>query len=427
MLGLTEEAQRYLKNGFPEYNLIMVLKDGPKEIKELNLENLPIALNWAKKNHWIKLEGKNVSLTEEGYDALNKEYALMTALEKISKTGSCEPEFLDILKRRNLVIEVKEERRESKCIFSIFKNILKLPQIGQRAEEISQLTPEDIIKKRWKTMKFKKYDVSAPAPQVWPGKVHPYLQFLDKIKDRLIALGFQEVSGPLLEMNFWNCDALFMPQDHPARGIHDIFFVKEPKHGVLPEGQIVDNVKIEHETNWGGKWSKEDASRLILRSQTTAVTAHILAEHGDRPGKFFCIDRNFRPDVIDAKHLLEFHQCEGVVLGENLTFKHLLGYLKEFAKAIGLEEVKFMPSYFPFTEPSVEGYLKHPELGWIEELPEGILRPEVLRPFGIKKCTALAWGIGITRLAMIKLNIKDMRDLFSNDIGFLRDFENVML
>jgi phenylalanyl-tRNA synthetase alpha chain len=424
MWGLNEEAQKYLKKGFPEYNLIIALKEGPKEIKELNIENLPIALNWAKKNGWIKLEDKKISLTKEGHAALEKKYHLMAAIEKIARSGDCDPEALEILKRRNLVIEVKEQPKERKCMFNIFKNIFKAPKASG---EIAQLTPEDIIKKRWKTAGFRKYDVSAPAPRAWPGKVHPYLQFLDKIKDRLISLGFEEVSGPLLETNFWNCDALFMPQDHPARGIHDIFFVKDPKHGTLPNAQIVANVKAEHEANWGGKWSEEDASRIILRSQTTAVTAHILAEHGDKPGKFFCIDRNFRPDVIDAKHLLEFHQCEGVVLGENLTFKHLLGYLKEFAKAIGMEEVKFMPSYFPFTEPSVEGYLKHPDLGWIEVLPAGILRPEVLRPLGIKKCTALAWGIGITRLAMIKLNIKDMRDLFSNDIGFLRDFENVML
>lgn len=159
-----------------------------------------------------------------------------------------------------------------------------------------------------------------------------------------------------------------------------------------------------------------------MRSHTTAVSARTLYENRDKPAKYFTIDRNFRPDVIDTRHLMEFYQCEGIVIGENLTFRHLLGFLKEIAETIGIKEVKFKPGYFCFTEPSVEGFIKHPTLGWIECLPAGLMRPEVLRPLGVEKFQVLAWGLGIDRLAMAKLGIDDIRMLYSDDLEWLRKF-----
>ncbi|MEM5772434.1 MAG: phenylalanine--tRNA ligase subunit alpha [Candidatus Aenigmatarchaeota archaeon] len=426
MWKLTKEGEDYLINGFPEINLIKQIKEEEKLLNEIKIDNLAIALNWAKKNEWIKIENKKIILTEAGKKALKEKYKLNDALELISKTGRCPEGYLEILLNRNLIYEVKEIEKQRKFKFN-FIEFIKNIFYKKQENEITQLLPKHIIHGNWKKMKFKAYDVNAPAPKIWPGKYQAYLDFLDEIKERLVSMGFVEVDGPLVESTFWNCDALFMPQDHPARGLHDIFEIENNISAKLPDSSVLEKVKEEHLKNWGGTWNKDDASKLILRSQTTAVSARVLYEHGDKPGKYFCIGRNFRPDVIDAKHLIEFQQCEGIVIGENLTFKHLLGYLKDFAHAIGMKEIKFIPSYFPFTEPSVEGYVKHPKLGWMEVLPAGILRPEVLKPLGIEKCRVLAWGIGITRLAMIKLEIDDIRHLFSNDIGFLRDKEQVIM
>ena len=426
MYTLTKEGVAYLKKDLPEQRLIASLEAGPKTIEELSsIDNLSIAMSWAKKNGWIKSEKNKIFLTEAGRKALKEKYYLQAALENISIGETVTEDVEKILMSRMLIKPVQQEQKygqEMEKTPGIFSSIFR----RKISQEIAEITPSHIIRGEWKKMKFKPYDVNAPAPKIWPGKYHPYLQFLDEIAERLVAMGFEEMEGPLVETAFWNADALFMPQDHPARSIHDVLLLKKPHEGILPGKTIVENVRHEHITKWGGVWSAHESQQLLLRSQTTAVSARTFAKFKDKPGKYFCIDRNFRFDVIDAKHLAEFHQCEGIVIGNNLTFAHLLGYLKEFANMIGLEEIKFVPSYFPFTEPSVEGYVKHPKFGWMEVLPAGIIRPEVLRPFGISS-TVLAWGIGISRLAMISLNIDDIRHLFSSDIDWLRNKETVLL
>ena len=163
-----------------------------------------------------------------------------------------------------------------------------------------------------------------------------------------------------------------------------------------------------------------------MRSQTTAVSARTLAQNGDTPAKYFCFDRNFRFDVIDAKHLPEFDQCDGIIIGENLNFRHLLGSLKEVAEILGAEEVKFKPSYFPFTEPSVEVFANFPKFGWIEVAGAGLMRPEVLKPLGVEKSQVLAWAFGTSRIAMLKLGIQDIRTIFSDDLEWLRSKSLVM-
>jgi phenylalanyl-tRNA synthetase alpha chain len=191
-------------------------------------------------------------------------------------------------------------------------------------------------------------------------------------------------------------------------------------------------VEETHKNGWitgskgWGNWDFELARRLILRSQTTSVSTRTLTKlkRENLPHKMFVIDRVFRPDVIDAKHFIEFDQCEGIVVGEGLTFRHLLGYLKEFALTLGAEKVMFKPHYFPFTEFSTEMYVYFPDLGWVEAAGSGIFRPEVTMPLGIE-VPVLAWGIGLGRLAMLKLKINDIRYLFAEDIGWLRNKEMV--
>jgi len=455
MYQLTEEGKEYLKKGLPEKRLLDFLKAGDKSLAEVNkFPNSQIAIGWSKKSGWITIENGNVRITEKGITAMGEETLLEKTMKDVSSTGvSYNPETVKILLSRNIITERKAS--ESSVVTEIIKRKGLLERLGivkSKGDElptektevsvtegpkpggIGQLTPDMIMYGKWKTQKFRKYDVTTPAPKIYPAKKQPYVQFIEDVRRKLIAMGFREMKGTFIETGFWNCDALFMPQDHPSRGIHDAFYMKHPAKGQLPDKNIVAKVKATQEggwvtgsTGWGGEWSEEEAKKLMLRSQTTAVSARKLMEHGDKPGMFFNIDRVFRYDVIDAKHLVEFDQCEGIIIGENLTLRHLFGILKEFADMVGAKEVRYKPAYFPYTEPSCEVYMKFPKLGWVEMGGAGMFRPEVLRPLGIEKSNVLAWGFGLGRLAMMKMGIDDIRQLYSDDIDFLRNAPMVRL
>jgi phenylalanyl-tRNA synthetase alpha chain len=291
------------------------------------------------------------------------------------------------------------------------------------------LTPADLASGAWKGRAYRPYDVRVNVPYARGARENPYVAWLDEFADILVGLGFEETRGPLLETEFWNNDVLFMPQDHPARSIHDAFWPEGVK-GQLPPLDLLGRVAAAHEgrplpgettplgPGWGGRYDPTIASRPVLRSQTTAVSARYLARRPSPPFRTFSIDRNFRVESVDARHHLEFQQCEGIVGEEGVTLRHLVGIFRELTEAIGIPELKIRPSYFPFTEPSIEGYVRHPRLGWIEVLPGGLFRPEVLRPLGVEVPVA-AWGIGVTRLAMVALGKGDIRELFCDDLDAL--------
>ncbi len=294
--------------------------------------------------------------------------------------------------------------------------------------EVSVLTPELIKSGKWREVEFRKFDIKAPVRRIYPGKKQPYRAFLDKIRRRLIEMGFIEMTvESLIETQFWNFDALFQPQNHPAREWTDTYQLKYPKRGYLPEKELVERVKEAHERGlagsrgWGYTWSPERAMLLMPRAHGTALDARQLAKGVEIPGKYFTIQRVFRPDVLDRTHLIEFNQIDGFVVGEDLNFRHLLGILKRFAVEIaGAKKVKFLPDYYPFTEPSVQMSAYHPELGWVEFGGAGIFREEMTKALGID-APVIAWGIGIDRLAMFKLGIDDIRYLFSYDLRWLRE------
>jgi phenylalanyl-tRNA synthetase alpha chain len=281
----------------------------------------------------------------------------------------------------------------------------------------------------WQNAEFRPYDVRATVPYVAGARPHRYSAWLREFEEILIGLGFEQSEGPLLETEFWNCDVLFMPQHHPARSIHDAFGVLGVE-GKLPPTELLERVAAVHEgrplpgeakpitPGWRAPYDRSVAKRLTLRSQTTSVSARYLARHPKPPFRMFSLDRNFRVEAVDATHHIDFTQCEGV-LGENGTsLRDLVGVFQALADAIGIRDLRIRPGYFPFTEPSVEGYVKHPRLGWIEVFPGGMLRPEVTRPLGIDVPVA-AWGIGVMRLAMVSLGVSDIRELFEDDLETL--------
>jgi phenylalanyl-tRNA synthetase alpha chain len=233
--------------------------------------------------------------------------------------------------------------------------------------------------------------------------------------------------GPLVETEFWNFDALFQAQDHPAREWSDVYTIKSPTHGNLPsDKKIVDGVKRVHETGepvnsrgWRYKWNPKKAAQLLLRPQGTSVSARTLYNL-QIPAKYFSIARCYRPDSVDATHLSEFNQMEGIVCDPSITFPDLLGILKTFAIEVAeASKVRFKPDYYPFTSPSVELSAHHPELGFIEFGGAGIFRPEVNAPFEVPD-PVIAWGIGIDRLYMVKRGINDIRELFTHKLDWLR-------
>jgi phenylalanyl-tRNA synthetase alpha chain len=412
MYKLTSEGEKYLKEGLPEKVLIKKLAQMPLSMQDVKtgMANSQIAVSWAKKNGWVNISGGNLELTELGKKAIGMETSVEDGLREVSRTGSASEPVKEVLLGRSLISESKERKAFAE-------------------KEIAQLTPEIITSRSWERIPFRPYDVNAPAPVIHPGKKQAYKAFLDDVKRELIAMGFTEMEGPLVELSFFNADALYMPQDHPARGIHDVYFVKEPQYGTVKNYEaFLKNVKKAHMEGvaggkgWGGTFSEKESARLVLRSQGTTLSARTMMNKPKVPGAYFAVARVFRPEKLDATHLMEFNQLEGIILNENVNFRKLLGLLKEFAmKIAGTNKVRFMPAYFPFTEPSVQAMVWHEGLKkWVELMPAGIFRPELTAPLGIK-VPVMAWGFGVDRLFMIKENITDIRDLFTHDLKLLRD------
>ncbi|NPA76827.1 MAG: phenylalanine--tRNA ligase subunit alpha [Candidatus Diapherotrites archaeon] len=413
----TERGRDYIHRPLPERRILDALKEGPKKIGELPVtkEEFSGVIGLLKKQGLVRFENGVLTLTEKGY-------SFVFPWENCYATLDClDEESYKILNRRGLVT------REKHVIWYAEPTPLLsqvLPHV--RDDLIDSITPDILRSGEWKSREFRAYDVVSPIPKRFYGKRQPYYEFLRRVKDRLYALGFQEEEpGEIVLPMFWNSNALFMPQDHPASDIHDIYFVSSPKrYGALPE-EFVERVKEVHERSWGYVWDDEKARRLVLRSHATALSGLLLAHKPKIPGKYFTISRVFRPDEFDYKHLLEFNQLDGVVLSEDITFRDLLGLLKDFAREFaGTDRVKFKAGYFPFTEPSVELFVKHPEKGWIEIGGAGMFREELLEPFEIN-VPVIAWGLGIGRFAMMELGITDIREFYSKRLGYLRSAKKI--
>ncbi len=343
-----------------------------------------------------------------------EEQSVIATLAK--KRGASDSPF-KIIERETVVYKILDYAK---------KIVEALRKTGITGNEIGEVTPKMLSSGEWKNGVFRGYNIAVPPARVIPGRTNPYVQFLESVKDKLCSLGFQEFDGPLVETEFWNGDALFMPQFHAARDIHDVYRIKNPTHAKSIEEPYLTNIANVHKDGgnsgsrgWNYEFDNEFTRRLILRSQGTVLSAHQLHK-AEIPGKYFGIARCFRYDKVDATHLSDFYQTEGIVLGKDVNLKTLLGFLEMFAKEIaGATEVKYVPGYFPFTEPSIEVHIKHPVLGWFELGGSGIFRPEVTKAMGVD-CPVLAWGIGIDRMALMALGLNDLRELFCEDIERVR-------
>ena len=439
---LNAEGNMYAKKGLPERQMVNALEASgghaplAQIVEKSNLKKqfIPIGLGWIQRKKWAELESKAGTLRMKGKADVGNDEELIELLDEEEEVviDDLSPDLQDafrLLKGRKLLEAEEKTQRE-----------IELTEAGKAAVrkgfkttlEVTQLTPELIITGKWRDTTLQKYNIEAAVAKTWPGKKHTYVRFLSEVKEKLINLGFKEMTGTNVETSFFNFDALYTPQDHPAREIMDIYFVKSPKYGSIgAEPNVLRNVKETHEngwktssTGWRYKYSVQEAKRLVLRGHGTCLSARTLVSKDLQvPGRYFSIARCYRPDVLDQTHLSEFNQVEGIVIDENLNLRDLLGILVTFAKEIaGADRFRLKPDYYPFTEPSVELSAYKAGLGWIEFGGSGIFRPEVTMPLGIK-VPVIAWGLGIDRLFMIKARINDIRELFSHDLQWLRNKE----
>ncbi|PIU75710.1 phenylalanine--tRNA ligase subunit alpha [Candidatus Pacearchaeota archaeon CG06_land_8_20_14_3_00_35_12] len=440
-IDLGSNGIHYAKEGLPERKLLNLLGefknlqlDEAKKRSSLSENEFNIALGVLKRKAFISVIADRINL-ETSKEEISKKMLEEKLLEELPiELEKLKPEqklaFQELQKRRN-IIETKETSEITFELTDKGKKIFAKANELQKINLIEEITPETIKSGEWKRKEFRHYDVSSKIPEVYGGKRQPYYQFLEETREKLVGLGFEEMKGPTIVNEFWNFDALFQPQFHAAREWSATYYIKEDFEVELPNKKIVDAVKKMHEQGWKYAWQLKLAKRIIPRPQGTAISSLKLASSPNVPGKYFAISRCYRPDVVDAKHLTEFNQMEGIILGKKLSFSNLLQILKEFAVEIaGVSEkdIRFRPSYFPFTEPSVEMDIRHEKLGWIEIGGAGIFRKEVVEPLLQSKkekkdsddVRVLAWGLGIDRLAMFKLKIHDIRYLFSDNLNWLR-------
>jgi phenylalanyl-tRNA synthetase alpha chain len=300
----------------------------------------------------------------------------------------------------------------------------------ERRRPATDLTAEMLRSGAWRDAEFKAYNFAALGAPPAGGALHPLLKVRSQFRKIFTQMGFEEMpTNAWVESSFWNFDALFQPQAHPARDAHDTFFLTHPAATPLADlapPAYLAAVRAVHErgghgsAGYGSEWRPAEAAKNLLRTHTTAVSSrmlHRLAADGFQPARYFSIDRVFRNEAVDRTHLAEFHQVEGLVCGEGLTLGHLVGVLREFFGRLGLgSRLRFKPAYNPYTEPSMEIFSYSDELGkWVEVGNSGMFRPEMLRPMGLPEgVTVIAWGLSLERPTMILYGIGNIRDLFGH-------------
>lgn len=418
-----------LYNGLPERRLINSILDGKKNIsevlsdKKIGPSEINIAIAKAKLNGWIKLETNGqFEIIHHNKSIQSDEEILINKINKY-KIPKNELSNLDLITLKKLLKRPKfiKEVEEKIFFYTISEKGLDLLKENEDIPKESKLTVELLSTGNWKNVSFSKLDVQAPVPISYPGKKHPLTDLIDEIRYAFISLGFTEIEGDLVQSSFWNFDALFTPQDHAAREMQDTFYIQNLVETENPDSTLIQNVSQSHKLGWSYDWKIEDSRRSVLRTHTTPVTLKYLSDVKPDEAKIFTIGRVFRNEKVSYKHLVEFNQIEGIVTGKDVTLRDLMGIQKEFYSKLGIKKIMFWPTFFPYTEPSLQTMIYNDNLEkWVELFGMGIFRPEVTKPLNIPN-PVLAWGGGIERIAMLRYGLNDVRDLYTNDMNWLRN------
>ena len=403
-LSLGPNGLDSLKNGLPERKLINMLKDEPKTFEQirsvLSGAGFNVAIANAKKNGWIKIEKNNFN-------------SLVSIKEKPIETP--EEKLLSFIGEKTVL---QEEITNSLAM----KILLSRPNyIIQTSEKLKNISLTDAALSLDTSISSSgAIDVEADVSSIFAARTHPLQDTIDEIREIFVNLGFSEIIGNMTQSSFWNFDALFTPQDHPARELQDTFYLEDMELKNPATASQIKNISSSHSKNWKYDWKLSESQKMVLRTHTTCVTIKHLAEQKPENARIFSLGRVFRNEKVSYKHLVEFNQIEGIVIGNNTTLRDLMGIQKEFYKKLGLTKIKFWPTFFPYTEPSLQTMVYNEKLGkWIELFGMGIFRPEVTKPLGIDK-PVLAWGGGIERIAMLKYELDDVREFYNNNLSWLR-------
>lgn len=441
---LGENGLKALKNGLPERRLLVALfkknlyLDEAKKEAKLNDEELNIAIGILSKKRFIEIKkeekGKNIlSITAMGKTAMKKKSLEEQFLEKLGKK---KVDLDNISPEEKFAIDALLKRKDMIRSLEVKQVVIMLTEIGKQLSKMKiekmedSVSVEDLKTGKWREKRYRAYDVSINVPEIYGGRKHFITEGVEYIKKIWLEMGFKEMYGDIVQSAFWDLDVLFVPQDHPAREMQDTFFLQVPETTKIKDRKLFDRVKAVHENGsgvgskgWGYSFSEEEASRLLLRTHTTVLSAKTIAslKKSELPAKFFSVNSVFRNEALDWKHLFEFMQIEGIVVDRNATFNNLVWYLKEFFRKMGYEKIRLIPSHFPYTEPSVEvEVFDEDKKEWIEFGGAGIFRPEVVVPLFGEDVPVLAWGLGLERILKEPFNISDIREFYKNDIAFLR-------
>jgi phenylalanyl-tRNA synthetase alpha chain len=469
----TETASESIKAGLPEIEAAakLVKAGGRLPMTEFvqwaTAANVAVseALKWGATRGWIQRskdsDGVFIVLTETGVKGLDHPdddiRALLTTnfgnvfLDAVSPHGINANRVRLLLGNRPALARIKKRIARDLSLTDLGLKALDSGRVVV-VRERNTLTPEDLESGAWREIKLRPYDVTLAAKDIYPAKIHPLRKIIEQTRRAFLEMGFAEVVSPMVESAFWNFDALFQPQDHPARDMQDTFYMRDPATAPLPtewnglqsvhpdsangertevrstSSDIVEHVRLTHETGWqtgsegwGYSWSPEVSQQVVLRTHTTAATIRALAANPNPPGKFFCVGWTYRNETISFKHLPVFHQVDGIIIDEEANLASLMGTLQEFYSKMGFGRVKFKPAFYPYTEPSVDVVVYMESRGkWLEMGGAGIFRPEVTLPLGCNY-PVLAWGLGIERLAMLRFGLSDIRELYRPNLDALEE------
>jgi len=397
MFSLGKNGVESFQKGLPERRLLNLLQNGPRKISDLQKELGSVfgpSMGLARKNNWIEATPEQISINKLPLELPGEKTLKLIGDKKLSKVELDFNDLSGLLQRPDFIIE----------------DIIKTKEItlSDSAKDIELSNSTGDI------------DVEAKVPEVFVARTHPLKDTIDEIREIFVTLGFSEILGNMTQSSFWNFDALFTPQDHPARELQDTFYLDKISAKKIGTPEQIRKVSESHKKNWRYQWDINEARKMVLRTHTTSVTIKHLAETKPDEARIFSLGRVFRNEKVSYKHLVEFNQVEGVVVGKDASLRNLMGIQREFYKRIGITKIKFWPTFFPYTEPSLQTMVYNEKLEkWIELFGMGIFRPEVTKPLGINK-PVLAWGGGIERIAMLKYDLNDVREFYNNNLGWLR-------
>src|ERR687893_2381662 len=355
---ITSEGVEAAKNGLPERRLVNSLKEGNVTLAQvlasgaIKNEEINAAIAGARRNQWIQLTDGKIIPTPFASTQSPEEIFLENMREtiEISKLTDEEKRALEQLKKRPNFIEIKEEKESLISLTDAARQII--PRLSQENLE-RRLTTELISSGKWKETKFDVLDVEASTPTIYPGRRHPLVDIIEEVKEIFVGLGFSEIEGSIIQSGFWNFDALFTPQDHPAREMQDTFYISTERLPIPASKDQILKVSRVHKRRWNSLWDIQEGKRLVLRTHTTPVTVQHLAKVKSGVGRFFSVGKVFRNEKVSYKHLVEFHQVEGVATAPDASLRELMGLQKEFYSKMGIKRIKFWPAFFPYTEPSL--------------------------------------------------------------------------